>query len=95
MLKYEKPFHDGDRTERLITYNGFEVALLVTERAHEGSMRFKGSLLVQSYTAYIYHINYSSTFYPHDYDNARQALSACKRFIKTMMDHHPIEGKTK
>ena len=95
MIKYENPFVDGHMTERDVTFKGVQIGVMVTERIHEGSMRFKGSLVVHSYNIYIFHMNYSSTFYVYDYESARQALSACKRFIKTMIDQNPIEGETK
>lgn len=91
MLKYEKPIiNDEYYSERHVTLDGHEVATITTDRIMTGSMRFKGTLKVRAYNVYIYHINHHSTFKASDYDNARQALNACKRFIKIMFDHHKI-----
>jgi len=82
MIKYENTFLDGHRTEKDITLNGEVVGLLTTEKSFTGyQQRFKGSLVVRSYTLSLYGHS-DITFNVSNYASARQALSACKRYVK-------------
>lgn len=82
MIKYENTFIDGHRTEKDITLNSVIVGILTIEKSYGGyQQRFKGSLVVRSYSVLL-NGHQDKTFNVSNYKSARQALSACKRYVK-------------
>ena len=89
MIQYKTLINDQDYKEQLALYNGVEIAMIVTHKSSDYALgsRWKGSLKVVSYDVYCYFNNDHATFRPYNYDSARQALNAAKRYIKTSHDH--------